>query len=58
MKACLLIILTTAILSGCAQAPYHGEGEFFQLKTRHVVYQDLTVPVSPDNAPTPAHLKL
>lgn len=43
IECCLLV------LAGCSTPNYQGQGEFFTLNHRNVVYRDLTVPVQVGN---------
>lgn len=48
-KIFAMIVIITAV-TGCAGKQYQGNGEYYQLSNRHVIYRDLTRPFSLDNA--------
>lgn len=50
MKKIILIMLSVIVMTGCASKEYKGNGEYFQLQDRHVIYRDLTRPFSMNNA--------
>lgn len=49
MKYLLCIAIVLPMLAGCSKEPYKGNGEYFELSNRHVIYRDLTRPFGMDN---------
>lgn len=63
MKKILVVVAIVIAVTGCAGKEYQGNGEYYQLNDRHVIYRDLTRPFGVDNAgdiksniPTPGAL--
>lgn len=51
LKAFLVAFIAFLILPGCTTTMKGGSGQLFRLSEHHVVYRDLTVPVSLGNEP-------
>jgi uncharacterized lipoprotein YmbA len=50
MKKYLFVMAVAMFMTGCASKEYKGNGEYFQLQDRHVIYRDLTRPFGVNNA--------
>ncbi|TDN48066.1 hypothetical protein [Scandinavium goeteborgense] len=51
MKKVIFALLVTCVLSGCTTSMKGGSGQIYNLSERHVIYRDLTAPVSLGNEP-------
>ncbi|WP_263147651.1 hypothetical protein [Pseudomonas sp. RIT-PI-AD] len=55
MKKVLIMLTVLSVLTGCSSTNVVGDGDFFSLSSRNVVYRDLTRPVGFDNEPEQAN---
>lgn len=49
MKKIIIIMAIAFAVTGCSKNEYQGNGEYFQLNERHVIYRDLTRPFGVNN---------